>query len=303
MSDFFSSFWTLFISAGTLGGIFWMVYLLIINSKVKALPPGETAKSTGHEWDGIEELNTPLPFWWVAMFYITIVFGLGYLVMYPGLGAAKGMLGWTSVGEHSAEVAAADEKYGPLFDEYARSPIEVLAQNEEARRTGGRLFANHCAICHGSDARGANGFPNLTDNDWLYGGEAEQIKTTLLKGRNGAMPAWGEALGAEGVTNVASYVLSLSGREAPADQIAAGKEKFDTMCAACHQASGKGMAALGAPNLTDNIWLYGGTRGTIEQTIKQGRNGVMPAHEELLGEAKVHVLAAYVYGLRNNQAN
>ncbi len=297
MSDFFSSFWTLFISAGTLGGIGWMIYLLITNSTTKAPPPGEDVKSTGHEWDGIEELNNPLPFWWVAMFYLTIFFGLGYLVFYPGLGAAKGILGWSSAAEHSAEVALAEEKFGPIYQQYASIDIVELAKDDKANRTGGRLFATYCSVCHGSDARGARGFPNLTDDDWLYGGTPEQIKTTIMNGRQGAMPAWKASLGDEGVRNVASYVMSLSGREAPAEEIAAGQKTFSTMCAACHQADGTGMHALGAPNLTDNTWLYGSSRGYIEQTIANGRKGIMPPHKELLGENKVHILAAYIYSL------
>ncbi len=297
MSDFFSSFWTFFISTGTLGGIAWLVYLLISNSKTIAVQTGEKVKSTGHEWDGIEELNTPLPFWWVAMFYITIAFGLGYLVLYPGLGTAKGVLGWSSAGAHSEEVKIAKEQYEPLYKEYASIPIPELSKNENAIRTGGRLFANNCAVCHGSDAKGARGFPNLTDNDWLYGGSPEQIKTTILAGRNGSMPAWHATLGDAGVKNVASYILSLSGREVPADEVTEGKKTFTTICAACHQPDGKGMTALGAPNLTDNIWLYGSTRAVIEQSIANGRRGVMPAHKDLLGEEKVHILAAYVYGL------
>lgn len=297
MSDFFSSFWTFFISAGTLGGIAWMIYLLVSNSKTKALKAGEEVKSTGHEWDGIEELNNPLPFWWVAMFYITIFFGLGYLVLYPGLGSAKGVLGWTSAGSHSEEIKIATEKYDPLYKEYASIPVAELARNEQAARTGGRLFANHCAVCHGSDARGARGFPDLTDNDWLYGGSAEQIKTTIMSGRNGNMPAWHSSLGDTGVRNVASYILSLSGREVPAAEVAAGEKTFSTMCAACHQADASGSILLGAPNLADNTWLYGSTRSVIEKTIAQGRKGVMPAHKKSLGEEKVHILAAYVYGL------
>ena len=297
MSDFFSSFWTLFISAGTLGGIAWMVYLLVSNSKTKTMQAGETVKSTGHEWDGIEELNNPLPFWWVAMFYITIVFGLGYLVLYPGLGAAKGILDWSSTKAHSEEVKIANELYDPLYQEYASISIEELSHNDKANQTGGRLFANNCAVCHGSDGRGARGFPNLTDNDWLYGGSPEQIQATILNGRNGNMPAWQASLGDVGVRNVASYVMSLSGREAPANEVAEGKKTFNTVCAACHQANGQGMQALGAPNLTDNTWLYGSTRDVIEKTIAHGRKGVMPAHKELLGEDKVHILAAYVYGL------
>jgi cytochrome c oxidase cbb3-type subunit 3 len=234
------------------------------------------------------------------MFYITIVFGLGYLVMFPGLGAAKGVLGWSSAQEHQQEVEAAKEKYEPLYQKYASIPIAELAKNEDAHRTGGRLFANNCAICHGSDAGGARGFPNLTDDDWLYGGAPDQIKTTIMNGRHGNMPTWQATLGDDGVKNVASYVLSLSGRDAPADEVTAGKQSFTTICAACHGADGTGNQALGAPNLTDNIWLYGASRGYIERSISQGRKGTMPAHKDLLGEDKVHILAAYVYSLSHN---
>ncbi len=298
MSDFFNPvFWTIYISIGALGGIFWMIYLLVSSSKIKAPADGEKVKSTGHSWDGIEELNNPLPFWWVAMFYITIVFGLGYLILFPGLGVVKGALGWTSALEHSKEVETAKVKYEPLYQKYASITIPELAINEEANRTGGRLYANYCAICHGSDARGATGFPNLADKDWLYGSSAEQIKATIMNGRNGSMPAWNEILGEEGVKSVASYVLSLSGREVPANEIIEGKKIFSTNCAACHQSDAKGMFALGAPDLTDGIWLYGASRSTIQHSIANGRTGVMPAHKELLGEAKVHILAAYVYSL------
>ncbi|MDJ0880159.1 MAG: cytochrome-c oxidase, cbb3-type subunit III [Gammaproteobacteria bacterium] len=300
MSDFFSPFWTFFISVGTLGGIAWMVYLLIVNSKTKSPANGESVQSTGHEWDGIEELNNPLPFWWVAMFYITIFFGVIYLILFPGLGVAKGALGWSSSEAHSQEVAKANQKYEPLYEKYAALSIPELAENEAAKRTGGRLFATYCSTCHGSDARGARGFPNLTDHDWLYGGSADQIKTTLLTGRQGNMPAWQTSLGDEGVNDVTSYVLNLSGREAPAEEIIAGEKIFTSMCAACHQADGTGMQALGAPNLTDDIWLYGASRGHIQKTIAEGRKGIMPAHEELLGEKKVHILAAYVYSLSQN---
>lgn len=301
MSDFFSSFWTFYIALGSLGGIAWLVYLLISNSKTKAPKEGEVVKSTGHSWDGIEELNNPLPFWWVAMFYITIVFGLIYLILYPGIGTAKGVLGWTSANEHSDEVREAASKYEPLYQKYASIPVAELAKNEKANQTGGRLFATYCTICHGSDGRGAKGFPNIADNDWLYGGSVEQIKTTLLNGRHGNMPAWKAVIGDQGVKEVTSYVLSLSSREAPAEEVAAGKKIYNINCVGCHQADGKGMHALGAPNLTDNIWLYGASRGIIEKTIAYGRAGVMPAHKELLGEAKVHILAAYVYSLSQHQ--
>lgn len=299
MSDFFSpSFWTFFISLGTLGGIAWLIYLLQSNSRTKTHTEGEKIKSTGHSWDGIEELNNPLPFWWVAMFYISIAFALVYLALYPGLGTMKGLLGWSSTGEHSEEVAQAEKKYKPLYQKYASTAIPELAKNEEAIRTGGRLFANHCAVCHGSDAGGARGFPNLSDNDWLYGGSAEQIKATILNGRKGNMPAWKPIIGEQGVKQVTSYILSLSGREAPAAEVTAGETVFKTNCAGCHQADGKGMLALGAPNLTDATWLFGSSRDTIERSIAEGRAGIMPAHKELLGDEKVHILAAYVYSLR-----
>jgi cytochrome c oxidase cbb3-type subunit 3 len=295
MADFFSEFWTVFISVTTLGGTAWLMYLLITNSKHK-LAAGEKAESTGHEWDGIQELNTPLPAWWLWMFWITIIFSLVYYFLYPGLGSYKGYLNWSSAGEHAAEVAEAKAKYEPLYNDYASTDIATLAKNEKAMQTGGRLFANNCAICHGSDARGAKGFPNLTDNDWLYGGDPATIKTTIMNGRNGVMPGWHATLGDQGVKEVTSYVLSLSGREAPANEVEAGKARF-AMCAGCHMPTGTGLQALGAPNLTDNIWLYGASRKAIEQTIAKGRAGVMPSFHGSLGEAKVHILAAYVYSL------
>lgn len=296
MSDFYSpTFWTIFIALTTLGGIAGLMYLLIANSKQK-LKPGEKAESMGHEWDGIEELNTPLPGWWLNMFWIAMFFALGYLFLYPGIGSYKGYLNWTSAGEHAEEVAQANKKYTPLYDKYAAMDLETLSRNESAMRTGSRLFANNCSVCHGSDARGARGFPNLTDKDWLYGGEPKTIETTILGGRHGNMPAWQASLGDQGVKEVASYVLSLSGRKAPAAEVAAGKARF-AMCAGCHTPQGTGMHAVGAPNLTDKIWLYGGSRSTIEKTIAHGRKGVMPAWKDRLGEAKVHILAAYVMSL------
>jgi len=299
MPDFFNNtFWTAFISIGTLGGIAWLTLLLISNNKHKAQnAPGEAVESMGHEWDGIEELNNPLPMWWVGLFYITIVFAVVYLLLYPGLGTWKGLLGWTSVNAHAADVAAANEKYDPIYRDFAQIAIPELAKDESAMQTGGRLFANNCAVCHGSDARGALGFPNLTDNDWLYGGDADQIKHTIASGRAGVMPAWGASLGEDGVADVSQYVLSMAGREADADAAERGATLFSTNCAACHGVEGKGTIALGAPNLTDNVWLYGTSLGRIQETIRNGRNGIMPAHQERLGDDKVHILAAYIYSL------
>jgi cytochrome c oxidase cbb3-type subunit 3 len=253
---------------------------------------------TGHRWDGdLEEYNNPLPRWWLWLFYITIAFGLGYLVLFPGLGKITGALGWTERSQYEQEMERANAKYAPLYANFARKDVAALAADPDAQRVGRRLFLNYCASCHGTDAAGAPGFPNLTDNDWLWGGDPETIKTTIAGGRNGVMPAWGGILGAQGVDEVAAYVSSLSGREADPALVAAGKERFAATCVACHGPEGKGNVAMGAPNLTDNVWLYGGSLQAIKQSIAGGRNGVMPAHGDFLGADKVHVLAAYVYGL------
>ncbi|VAW54904.1 Cytochrome c oxidase (cbb3-type) subunit CcoP [hydrothermal vent metagenome] len=295
MSDFTSEFWSWFIIVIVVGGIVWLLYILSGNNKANT----EEGVSTGHVWDeDLEELNNPMPRWWLVMFYITIVFAVVYLILYPGMGSYKGILGWTEVDEYEVEVARAEEEFGPLFAQFEKTPVAELANNEAATNAGKRLFVTYCAVCHGSDARGAPGFPNLRDNDWLYGGSPEQIETSIMYGRSGVMPAWEEPLGgAEGVDEVANYVMSLAGRKVDAELAIAGKEKFEIFCAGCHMPDGTGNKALGAPNLSNNIWLYGGSPRTIKETIAKGRAGKMPAHSEFLGAAKAHVLAAYVYSL------
>ncbi|MCP5019504.1 MAG: cytochrome-c oxidase, cbb3-type subunit III [Ketobacter sp.] len=284
----------------------WIITIVLINllgclwllwwTRKRPEDPIKDGESMGHSFDGIEELNNPLPHWWLNLFYITIIFAFIYLTLYPGWGDAKGVLGWTSVGQWETEVEKAENRYDRLFEEYAQIPMEQLATNDEVIKTGQRLFGNNCAICHGSDARGNKGYPNLTDSDWLYGGSPEKIKETLNNGRSGMMPALGAALGEEGVKNVVAYVLSLSGRTG-AGNAEAGKEKFNMMCAACHGPDAKGNHMLGAPNLTDNIWLYGGTEAIITETINGGRQGKMPVFKDKLTPEKIHVLAAYVYSL------
>jgi cytochrome c oxidase cbb3-type subunit 3 len=295
MSDFTSEFWSWFIIAITAGGIAWLFYLLKGNKKVE----GEPGVPTGHVWDeNLEELNNPLPRWWLIMFYITIVFSIIYLILYPGMGSFKGILGWTEVGQYNEEVAAADAEFGPLFAKFEQTPIPELAKNSAAMAAGERLYVNYCAVCHGSDARGAPGFPNLRDDDWLYGGSPEKIEESILYGRrSNGMIAWEATLGGEeGVNQVAEYVMSLSGRDVDAALAAQGEAKF-AVCAGCHMADGSGNQVLGAPNLTDNIWLYGGSPRSIKESIAKGRQGVMPAHKEFLGTAKSHILAAYIYSL------
>ncbi len=299
MSDFTSEFWSWFIIAIAGGGIVWLVYLLRTTNKSDA--EEDHGVPTGHVWDeDLEELNNPLPRWWLIMFYITIVFAVGYLILYPGMGSFKGVLGWTQIGEYETEVAAADAEFGPLFEKFEQTPIPALASDKAAMNAGERLYVNYCAVCHGSDARGAPGFPNLRDNDWLYGGEPENIEATIMHGRAGVMPAWEAPLGGEeGVNAVATYVMSLAGRDVDSELATAGKEKFDLLCVGCHMADGTGNQMLGAPNLTNNIWLYGGSPRAIKQTIAEGRSGRMPAHSEFLGSAKSHILAAYIYSLTN----
>ncbi len=299
MTTFTSSFWSIFIIAIVVlsfAGIFWLIRWSSRGKPGKS-PEGKV-ETMGHVWDEtLEELNNPLPRWWLIMFYITLFFGIAYLLLYPGLGSFGGVLGWTQTGQYDGEVNSANETYGPIYEKYAGTDIPALVNDPEAIRIGARLYSTYCTTCHGSDARGVRGYPNLRDHDWLYGGAPENIKQTIMEGRQGAMPPWGELLGHEGVFQVAQYVQGLSGRQVDSVVAYQGKQLFDKNCAVCHGAEGKGNQALGAPNLSDNVWLYGGSQKQIIESITSGRNGVMPAHKEFLGAAKVHLLAAYIYGL------
>ena len=298
-----STFWSIWVIVLTLITVVGSLWLLLANRKIEIkgeTQPGEPPK-TGHTYDGIEEYDNPLPAWWFNMFLATVVFTLVYLLLYPGFGNFAGFLGWTQEQQWQQEVDAAEDRYGPIFAKYGDTPAEELSLNPEAMKMGGRLFANNCSTCHGSDGRGTFGFPNLADDDWLYGGTPEMIKTSITKGRNGIMTPWQSILQEADVNNVANYVLSLSGRNHDADAAQNGRTVFATYCAACHGPDGTGNPLLGAPNLTDNIWLYGGSPETIRQTIRNGRQGKMPAHENLLKADKIHLLTAYVYGL--NQQN
>ena len=302
MSDFTSEIWGIYVALITVASIIACAVLL------KALSTRRAAKdapvgTTGHTWDeDLAEWNNPLPRWWIWLFYITIAFGLAYLALYPGLGGYAGWYGWSSSGQLEAERKQAEAQYGPIYARFAAQDLKQVATNAEARAIGQRLFLNHCAQCHGSDAGGARGFPSLRDQDWLYGGEPETIKASISDGRNGVMPPLGAAVGGDdGAKDVAHYVLSLSGRTHDTLRAVHGKPKFESICAACHGADGKGNQQLGAPNLTDSIWLYGGSEAAIIETILKGRKGEMPAHKSLLDAAKIHLLAAYVYALSQEQ--
>ena len=297
MSDFNSEFWSFYISVITVVSILACAVLLRSLSTRSVAVQG-TPGVTGHVWDeDLEEYNNPLPRWWIWLFYITIAFGLVYLALYPGLGSYQGLLKWSSRGEYESDQAKAREMYQPIYARYAAMPIAEIARDPQAREMGQRLFLNYCAQCHASDARGGKGFPDLTDNDWLYGGDPETIVATITNGRNAMMPAWGKVLGDEGTRNLADYVISLSGGTHDELRAAYGKELFAANCVACHGPEGKGNPALGAPNLTDKIWLYGGSSVALVETIGKGRNGVMPAWGEFLGSEKVRILAAYVFGI------
>jgi cytochrome c oxidase cbb3-type subunit 3 len=311
MSDFTSDFWNWWVIALTVGGMLYCAFLLIATgrAKVKTHAPGEHAQLTGHTWDGdLAEFNNPLPRWWMWLFWITLAFSVVYLVLFPGLGKVPGVLKWTSAQAHAKETADADAKTRPLYDKFLAMDLKQVAADPAARAMGERIFLNSCAQCHGSDAGGGRGYPNLKDNDWLYGGEPETIEASIAGGRNGVMPSQAATLGSEdAVKNVVAYVRSLSGLSHDSLKAQLGKPKFETICAACHGADGRGNKALGAPNLTDSVWLYGSSEATIAETITKGRGtntlspgqSVMPAWKDTLGAAKVHLVAAYIWSLSN----
>jgi cytochrome c oxidase cbb3-type subunit III len=301
MSDFFHAGWGYYIAIATVVSIIACGVLTKLMTTRRAAP-GERVDTTGHTWDeDLAEWNNPLPRWWVWLFYVTIVFGLVYLVLYPGLGSYQGWLGWSSSGQYQAERERAAQVYGPLFERFLAEDVTRVAADPEARRIGQRLFLTYCSQCHGSDAGGSRGFPNLRDRHWQWGGEPAAIRTSIAEGRNGVMPAMGAALGgAEDVRDVAQYVLKLAGRTHDNLRAFRGKAKFDASCTACHGADGTGNPQLGAPNLTANIWIHGGSENSIIETITKGRSGAMPAHKGLLDEAKIHLLTAYVYGLNRS---
>lgn len=298
MSDFSNDFWSLYVAGLTLVSIIACVILLWISGTTKVNASADN--TTGHVWDGdLKEMNNPLPKWWVYLFIITVVFALAYGALYPMFGKYQGALGWSSQGQHQAEVKKVQEAIAPLYARFTSMTPEQLAGEAQALAIGERLFMNNCAQCHGSDARGARSFPNLTDGDWLYGGDPAAIKTTITQGRNGVMPPMAAAVGGpEDVRNVAHYVLSLSG--SPHDSVRAvqGKSKFGA-CAACHGMDGKGNQTMGAPNLTDNTWLHGWGEEAVVRAVTNGFNNHMPAQSTKLNADQIHVLTAYVWSLSN----
>lgn len=302
MSDFVNEFWNMYVVVIVLASVLGCAWLLWAQSKHKptVTASGEIGTS-GHTWDDIQEFNHPLPKWWMWMFYITVFFGLAYFALYPGLGRFQGVLGWSSVGQYQAERERVDAQVAPIYARFANMDLKAVAADKEASEMGRRLFLTYCSQCHGSNATGAKGFPNLTDSDWQWGGEPEQIVATVAQGRVGMMPPFAH-LGEAAIVDLANYVRSLGGYQHDAAAAARGAESFvGAGCVGCHGMDGKGNPLLGAPNLTDKTWLYGSSEAEIVSGITKGRQNKMPAWKDFLGDAKVHLLSAYVYGLSNKQ--
>jgi cytochrome c oxidase cbb3-type subunit 3 len=294
------SWYVIALVALNIGGCVWLLWW---TGKRK---PGDPAPTdTSHVWDGdLTEYNKPMPRWWINMFYLTVVFGIGYLIYYPGLGAFAGTSKWTSAKEHARDKATDDQKLAATFRPYDGQPIDLLARDEKALVLGRSIFNNTCATCHGSSARGATGYPNLSDTTWHWGGSPERVLQTVMHGREGIMPPWGKVLtgmgGEHAVDHVIAYVDSLStGKDESRNEymVARGKPLFEGLCVACHGPAGKGNPELGAPDLTDDYWLYGNSNENLYLSVAEGRHGSMPAHGPLLGETRTRLVAAYVWSL------
>lgn len=317
MSDFVSSFWSLWVIVLTVASIAGCAILLVATGRIKVTGKagpkdagGNKAEVTGHVWDDdLQEYNNPLPKWWNNLFWITIIFGVVYLILYPGLGSLPGVLGWTSTGAYKREVSDFDDRLKPLYEKYAKMDVEQIAADPAAKQTGQRLFLTYCSPCHGSDAMGGKGFPNLADKNWLYGGAPENIITTITGGRMGVMPPFGQSLGEDGVRNAVAYIRTLPTPPLPHDNLKAqlGKPIFMANCAACHGPEGKGNQAMGAPNLTAGIYMFGSSEKAMVDGVSAGHNAAyaggptpMPSFKDTLSPTQIRLLASYVWGLSNN---
>jgi cytochrome c oxidase cbb3-type subunit 3 len=293
-----STGWTIFISVLVIGNLIGVMWLLLATSSKKNTessgPTIDGVESTGHVWDGISELNHPLPKWWFNMFILTTIFAAIYMYLYPALGNVEGSLKWTQLNQLEEQMQANKMDRAAYFSQFDGMDLATMQGNENAMTTGSRLFANYCSACHGSDAKGSRGFPNLTDSDWLYGNTEAAITHSILNGRQGVMPAYEQILQASQIKEVSQYVLSLSGQQTNDALAQSGKATFDMHCAACHGMGGEGNQMLGAPTLADSTWLYGGLVRDIETTVSYGRSGKMPAQSKLLSAEEARVLAAYL---------
>jgi len=298
-ADFVSDFWHYFVAVLSIGGILFTLFVLR-SQTTKKLAPGEKAEVMAPTWDGdLQELNNPLPRWWMWMFYGLTFFGIIYLVLYPGLGNFKGIWNWSSGGAFQEEKARVDGQFNAVMQPFMEQDVMTLAANPDAKKMGENLYMTYCSQCHGADAQGSRGFPNLTDNLWLFGGAPDDIKSSISGGRIAEMPG-GLAGDDQGAKEVANYVLALGGKAHNAALATAGKDKY-AACAGCHGEDGKGIPAAGFPNIVDDAWQYGGTEAAITESIIKGRKGGMPAQQAALGDAKIHLLTAYVWGLGGGQ--
>ncbi len=301
MSDFISGFWGYYVATVVLAGIAWCLWL-IFSQRKWLKPTAGKVQDTGHVWDGdLREMNNPVPRWWTMMYVIMCLFGLGYLVLYPGLGVFQGSLGYTSALEVKQDQAAQDAAVRPIYARFAKMDIPTIAADAQAHVIGERLFMNNCAQCHGSDAKGSVSFPNLFEGDSIYGRQPEVLLATITNGRNGMMPPLGAVIDTAAAGDIAQYVRSLSGLAHDQSRIVRGKKEYMNTCAACHGPEGKGNKALGAPNLTDDVWIYGSSEAAIVQGILNGRNNRMPAQEQTLSPEQIRLLAAWVWGLSKGQ--
>jgi len=292
VDDFFHPGWAIFIAVVTVLSLIACIALLLIAARRREMAKDNT---TGHIWDeDLRELNNPLPVWWMGLFVITVVFGAIYLALYPGLAATPGLLGWTSTGQYERERARIEESKSPVLARLVAMSPEDLMKDAQAMEIGQRLFLNTCAQCHAADGRGAVGFPSLVKGDWAWGFTHDSIKETIANGREGIMPPMAAAVGTgDDVRHLAHYVLSLSGSPHNSIYAQLGARHFAS-CAACHGADGKGIAAMGAPNLTNDIWVHGWGEAAIVRAINQGIHNAMPGQARLLTAEQIHVLAAYV---------
>ncbi|PKL94910.1 MAG: cytochrome-c oxidase, cbb3-type subunit III [Gammaproteobacteria bacterium HGW-Gammaproteobacteria-8] len=298
-----STFWHWYIIIITVGSLIATIWFLIYTSRLRVPSTREEdgSETTGHVWDeDLRELNNPLPRWWLGLFWITIALSIVYLVLYPGLGRYEGVLGWSQKGQYEQEMAAARAAFQQQYGIFDQMSLAELASNPKAVEMGRNLYAHNCATCHGSDARGAPGYPNLTDDHWIWGSAAAQIEQSVVNGRRAAMPAWGDALGEDGVTRTATYVQQLAGQPVDQTMAAAGRQHYMQLCIACHGPEGKGNPMLGAPDLTAGVYIYGGDLDSIRATIRNGRNGIMPAQRDLIGETRARLAAAYILSMHQD---
>ncbi len=298
-----SNFWHWYIIIITVGTLVATIWFLLWTSRLRIPSTKEEdgSETTGHVWDeDLRELNNPLPRWWLGLFWITIVFSILYLVLYPGLGRYEGVLGWSQSEQYEQEMAQARAAFEQRFGHFDDLTLSELADDPQAVQMGRNLYAHNCSTCHGSDARGARGYPNLADDHWIWGGNPSQIEHSVVQGRQAAMPPWGDALGDEGVTRTAVYVQQLAGKPVDETMATAGRQNYMQFCASCHGPEGTGNPALGAPDLTSGVYTYGGDLDTLRDTIRNGRNGVMPAQNDLIGETRARLAAAYILSLKEN---